>query len=212
MMNDFFTSVGPNLASNMNDPWVYNGNTGSNAIDNIFTDNVEVLKYLKETDTSKASSVPNVSSKILKPALISLIDELTYIFNLCLSSNTFPRKWKIASVVPLQKDGDLSQCTNYRPISLLPIPGKILEQIIHDRLTTHCDNNDLLNENQGGFRKGHSTVATLSKFTDNMYKAIDNNQISIATYINFSKAFDTINHQILLLKLERLGIKGNTKI
>ena len=165
--------MGPNLASNMNDPWVYNGNTCPNAIDDIFTDNIEVLKYLKEIDTSKASSVPNVSSKILKPALISLIDELTYIFNLCLSSNTFPSKWKIASIVPLPKDGDLSQCTNYMPISLLPMPGKILEHIIHDRLTTHCDINDLLNENQGGFRKGHSTVATVAMFTNNMYKAIN---------------------------------------
>ena len=153
MMNDFFTSIGPNLAKDMTDPWVYTGETFENNIDDMFTDRQEVLKLIKDIDTTKASAVPNIASKILKPALIALIDQITFIFNLCLSQNIFPNEWKIASIVPLPKEGDLSKCTNYRPISLLPLPGKILEHIMHSRIISLCDNVDILNKNQGGFRK-----------------------------------------------------------
>ena len=96
---------------------------------------------------------------------LALADQLSYIFNLCFTTNIFPDDWKIATVVPLPKEGNMSQCTNYRPISLLPMPGKILEHIIHDRVTTFCDNNNILDENQGGFRKHHSTIGTVALFT-----------------------------------------------
>ena len=211
MMNNFFTSVGPTLAEQFNDPWAYNGNVCPNTIDDMYTNNYEVLKLLKDVDISKASAVVNLSTKILKPALIALHDQLTFIYNLCFRTNCFPNDWKIASIVPLPKDGDLFRCTNYRPISLLPLPGKILEHIIHKRLSKFCEDNLLLNENQGGFRKNHSTAATVALFTDNLYTAINHKQYSIATFIDFSKAFDTVNHKILFEKLERLGIKGNSK-
>ena len=123
-MNDLFTSIGPNLASSMNDSWSYEGDTCPNSIEDITMNNIEVLKFLKEIDTSKSSAVPNLATKVLKPALIALVSEITYIFNLCLSTNCFPCSWKVASIVPLPKEGDLSRCTNYMPISLLPIPGK----------------------------------------------------------------------------------------
>ena len=90
MMNDFFTSIGPNLVMNMTDPWVYTGDECPNNIQDIHTDSVEVLKYLKEIDTSKASAVPYLASKILKPAFISLVDQITFIFNLCFDKNIFP--------------------------------------------------------------------------------------------------------------------------
>ena len=167
--------------------------------------------YIKDIDTSKASDVPHITAKILNPAFTVFVNQLTYIFNLCLTQNIFPDDWKIASVVPLPKEGDMSQCTNYRPTSLLPLPGKILEHIIHNGISTFCDENDILNDNQGGFRKKHSTIGTVSLFTDNLYEAINNNQISIATFINFSKAFDTVNHKILLQKLGKIGISGNMK-
>ena len=126
-----------------------------------------------------------------------------------LNSNEFPSEWKYTIVTPIPKDGDLFQCTNYRPISLLPLPGKILEHTIHARINIFCDINNIINENQGGFRKNHSTISTVANFTNDIYSSINKKQYSIATFIDFSKAFDTVNHNILFLKLQKLGIKGN---
>ena len=81
-------------------------------------------------------------------------------FNLCLEKNEFPNEWKHTIVTPLPKDGDLSKCTNYRPISLLPLPGKILEHIIHDRINAFCNNNKIIN----GFLKKTFDYIYCSKF------------------------------------------------
>ena len=123
----------------------------------------------------------------------------------------FPSEWKLATVVPLPKDGDLSQCTNYRPISLLPMPGKILEQIIHNRINSFCDENNILVQYQGGFRKNHSTIGTVALHTNNLYNAINNKEYSIATYIDFLKAFYTVDHQILFRILDKIRTKGNVQ-
>ena len=212
MMNNFFTSIGPKLAKDMRDPWVYTGNISPYVMDDMHTDKNEVLKYIKEIVTSKASAVPNIASKVLKPALITLIDQITFIFNLCFRQNTLPTNWKITSIIHLPTEGDLTKCTNYRPISLLPLPGKLLEHIIHSRIISYCDEHNILNENQGGFRKNHSTTATVAKFTDNLYQSINDKTFSIATFVDFLKAFDTVYHEILLHKLEKIGIKGNSKL
>ena len=209
-MNDFFTSIGPNLARNMRDPWVYSGTEVVDSIPDITTNSDEVLKYLKEINLTKSSAIPHLSTKILKPALMLLCDKLTFIYNLCFQNSCFPKAWKKAIVTPLPKDGDLSLCTNYRPISQLPLPGKILEQIIHNRVDTFCTTNNILNENQGGFRKQHSTISTIATFTDELYNAINNKTFSLVAYIDLSKAFDTINHIILLQKLNKLGIRGKS--
>ena len=86
----------------------------------------------------------------------------------------------------------------------------ILKQILHSRINCHCEENNILNENQGGFRKNCSTISTVALYTNKLFNAINKKNISIATYIDFSKAFDTVDHHILLLKLGKIGIKGNT--
>ena len=93
----------------------------------------------------------------------------------------------------------------------MPLPGKILEHIIHDRIVSFCEEYQILNPNQGGFRTKHSTTSTVAKFTDNLYQSINDHSYSIATFIDFSKAFDTVNHEILLQKLDKIGIRGNSK-
>ena len=89
-------------------------------------------------------------------------------YNQCFRLNIFPDLWKLANVIPLQKPGDPTDVNNLRPISLLPLPGKILEKLLHAKISAHLENNNLLISEQGGFRKGKSTIHTIANFTDDI--------------------------------------------
>ena len=209
-LNKYFTNIGPSLATNMRDPWYYAGNIINTMLEDDFSiDNDELLKLLQDIDVTKSSAIEFLSSNILKDAFICLITQLTFIFNLSFNTGIFPDDWKMAQITPLPKDGDLTQCNNYRPISLLPLPGKIAEKIVHNRLITYFETNELLNKKQGGFRKNNSTINSVSEFSHEIFTAINNRDISLATFIDFSKAFDTVNHKILIKKIKNYGIKNN---
>ena len=95
-----------------------------------------------------------------------------------------------------------------RPISLLPLPSKLIEKIVHDRIYTFCNDNNLINKKQGGFRPKHSTISTTAFYINDLYQAMNNNQITISVYIDAMKAFDTVDHDILLKKIKCFGITG----
>ena len=98
--------------------------------------------------------------------------------------------------------------SNLRPVSLLPLPGKLIEKIVHTRLYTFFEENSVLDEKQGGFRRGHCTTATTAKRTEDLYQSINNKELTVATFMDLRKAFDTVDHTILLSKLDKLGVKG----
>ena len=98
---------------------------------------------------------------------------------------------------------------NLRPISLLPLQGKILEKLIHVRLMKHLENNNFLTNVQGGFRPKHSTAQTTSKLTDDMFDNMNNKKVTYVLLIDFKKAFDTINHKILVKELSKIGLHHN---
>ena len=208
-INNFFSGIGDKLASKMNEPWSYKGTISEDTLTNCQTNLEEVLSLVKEIDISKSSSVEHLSSKVLKDAFTVLPHVLVRIFNLSLETGTVPNSWKHAIIVPLKKCGNSSDVNNLRPISLLPIQGKILEKIVQKRVMNHLDTNKLLDPRQGGFRPNHTTMGTISKFTEKIYKGINEGELTIATYIDLKKAFDTVNHKILLQKLEKLGIQNN---
>ena len=172
----------------------------------IQTDEQAVLEICKKICTSKASSVPNLSAKILKDAFLALIPQLTYLINLSFIIKVFPAKWKHATIMPLPKTGDLSNPSNYRPIAPLPLPSKIIERIAHNKISGYMETNNIFNKSQGGFRKNHSTTSTIAKFTDTILKDIDKDKTTVASFVDLTKAFDTVNHTILLLKLKNMGI------
>ena len=207
-INDYFSKIGPKLAEPMTEPWVYNGIRPNHTLPDIFTNVDEVKKLIGTIDTSKTSAITNLSSRIIKDAFESVPNLLIQIFNLSLSRGIVPDSWKAATVIPLKKEGNSPDVNNLRPISLLPIQIKMLEKVVHNRLFDYLENNDLLDNKQGGFRPNHSTVDTIVRFSENIYKNINSGKITIAVYIDLRKAFDTVNHDILLQKLELLGVDG----
>ena len=113
----------------------------------------DIIDVIKEIDIHKSASVDDMSARVLKDAFEYLIPQLTYMFNCSLKTNSFPNEWKKATVVPLQKSGEKSDVNNLRPISHLPLPGKLLERLFHKKVSVFLEENKLFNEGQNGFRK-----------------------------------------------------------
>ena len=140
---------------------------------------------------------------------LNQVEKLKYIYDQIVKTGIFPSDWKCATIIPLKKVPNTNSVNELRPISLLPLPSKIFEKIIHNRLIDHLETNDYLDPHQGGFRKNNSTINTTAKFTNDIFNAINTRDLTMATFVDMAKAFDTVNHKILLNRLELLGISGN---
>ena len=126
-----------------------------------------------------------------------------------ITTGIFPDSFKISKITPLFKKGDVSMLSNYRPISLLPTISKIFERILYNQLYDYFNSNNLLAEEQYGFRTNHSTEYAAVKLVDNVSKEMELGNTPTALYIDLSKAFDTLSFDILLYKLNYYGIKDN---
>jgi hypothetical protein len=137
------------------------------------------------------------------------VNPLENIFNSCLQFGVFPKKLKIAKILPIFKKGDRDKINNYRPISILPAISKILETIIHRRLTSFLENEiKIISDKQNGFRQNKSTSNTIQNFIHNVIRGVENKEQVIGVFCDLSKAFDCIDHRILLEKLNFYGIRG----
>ena len=124
------------------------------------------MKLCKDINIYKASSIEYLSSRILKDAFLAIPTIITKLMNISLSQGIFPDSWKMAKIVPLFKGGEKIDVNNYRPVSLLPLPGKLLEKIVHSRIMAFLNSHVILNDDQDGFRPGHATMSTVAKLTD----------------------------------------------
>ena len=152
-INDFFSTIGPNLAKKIDQAWDYNGKIADNTLMDIITNEEEVRNICKDIDTTKAACVENLSSNVLRDAFLALNRQLVYLINCIFKTGIFPNAWKLATVIPLFKGGNRNDVANFRPVSLLPLPSKIIERIIHNNILNYLETSNLLDINQGGFQK-----------------------------------------------------------
>ena len=134
---------------------------------------------------------------------------LELIFKSCLENGKFPNDWKKANVVPVHKRNNKQLIENYRPISLLPVCGKILERVIYNKMFEFFTENELISHNQSGFKPGDSCISQLLCITHNIYQSLDDGLETRAVFLDISKAFDKVLHEGLLFKLKQNRISGN---
>ena len=174
------------------------------SVNEVYIDNV--INKLKNTSSygyDNISNKHNICQKHINHAINLLINQ-------CLHTGIYPSQLKLSRVKPLHKADDKTHFGNYRPISLLPSLSKIFERVIFDQLLAYFTNNSLLCVNQFGFRPEHSTELAALKLVNSFIAQMDSNNVPVNIYIDLSKAFDTLNHSILLSKLEYYGITGRS--
>ena len=207
--NKCFAEIGPELSRDIEevdtsfDEFV---NQASSCFSFQRVTQLHILSQRNKLCKRKATGLDSVSARLLRecPDLIS--ESLALIFNQSIDTGIFPDEWKSARITPLfKKAGSRSDPSNYRPISIIPVVANVFERIVYDQLYHYLNENDLLSQHQSGFRSLHSTVTALIEATDNWSLNIDRGYINAV-----KKAFDTVDHTILLSKLQAYGIQGST--
>ena len=209
--NAFFTNIGKNLADKINDvPHKHFSDYLVSKPNTKFefqpVEIKEVNKIISQLDSKNSSGYDSISNILIKSIVDIILKPLTVIINQCLKMGIFPNQLKIAKVVPIFKTGDDTLFTNYRPISLLPSTSKVVERVIFNQLYTYFETNKLFYGSQYGFRKRHSTEFAALELVDKLLNMMDKGQVPLGIFLDLSKAFDTLDHKIMIKKLEFYGV------
>ena len=210
--NDYFINIGRLLALKIPSSSMHFKNflppSNPNSLLLFPTDSYEVFSIIKSLDNSCSPGLDDIPTSVIKFAISFIAAPIASLINCSIKNGTFPSKLKNAKVVPVFKSGSSTIVSNYRPISVLNIFSKIYEKVLAARLNKFLSKNNILYDLQFGFRKSHSTYMALSTFVDKVTESIDQNKTAIGIFIDLSKAFDTLDHSILLQKLCNYGIRG----
>ena len=211
--NEYFTTFADKILKNNKTPilktfekYLPKGNWRTFAFDPCTPNEVYLL--IEELNPHKGTDPNGIHSDILKLINHLICDTLSKIFNMCITSGKHPSKLKLAHALPIFKKGSRLLVSNYRPISLLSNLNKILEKIMHKRIYAFLEKYEILYELQFGFRAGYSTTHALIHMTEAIRSALDSGSVTCGIFVDFQKAFDTVNHDILLKKLEHYGFRG----
>ena len=212
VLNKYFSEVGLQLKANIPnvdcDPLELIEEVEHEMCLNATTENEieEIVKGLNDV----GAGYDKINSKIFKSTFHCILDVLLHFFNLCLSSAIFPSTLKVAVIKPVHKAGDSKEPNNYRPISMLPYISKILEKLICNRLDVHLSDHSILSNQQFGFRKEHSTYMPILVLQNIITESFENGDQALGLYLDLRKAFDTVNIELLLQKLEKYGIRNKS--
>ena len=212
-LNQNFCEIGPKLAANI-------PNIGKNfksylgpSLNNTFfispvTPN-DILEELLKLDPKKSAGPDGLTPKIIRSCAYTLHKPLALLFNKSIEMGIYPEKFQLAKVIPIYKSAEKCNPSNYRPISLLNCFDKIFERLINNQLVNFINKHNVLFKYQYAFRAEHSTDFALIEMTDFIKMQIDSGNYAVALYIDLKKAFDTVDHSILLEKIKYYGIRGH---
>lgn len=208
--NRYFLDVPRGIASQIeapSDPYVIE----SSIAESLFlspTSAMEVYRVIFSLSTSSSNGFDDISCSILRSVAWNVIDIISHLVNKSFSSGVFPDILKQAVVVPIYKKGDRQLAENYRPISLLSVFSKVYEKLMKNRLVAFLDKHRVLGAFQYGFREGRGCEQALEAFLGKVSGDLNEGKSVVALFLDICKAFDTVNHALLLRKLDALGIRG----
>ena len=211
--NDFFTTIGVKISESVKETKI-KPEDYMPLLENIqnldlgTTSQVHVCDIIKSMRTKNSCDLEGISTKLLQKLHIELSWPLAHIFNLSLTTGVFPSKIKSSRTVPIFKSGRADLCDNYRPIALLSSLSKILEKMVSVQLVNHLDRNKILYKHQYGFQRNKSTEHSIIHALNFISQAMNDNKYTIGVFFDLKKAFDVCSHDILLMKLSRMGITG----
>ena len=210
--NDFFINIGPNLAGKIPNMGISSVDyMGQPLVNSIFLSEVtsneisQILGSLK----NGAAGYDEINACLLKLVSPFISEPIMYLCNQFLTEGLFPMELKLANVVPLYKSDDSFVFHNYRPLYLLCVISKVFEKVMYNRLLEFLETYKILTNSQFGFRKLHSTYMASMTLMDRLITSLENDEHVIGIFLDFSKAFDTVDHVILLKILPHNGVKGN---
>ena len=211
--NEYFANVGPKLAEKiLTSSLTFKSFLGDQSnCESFFINPVtegEVEQELLKIDPTKSTGIDDLSPKVIRQIAPLIKIPLTSIFNKSFTTSIIPDKLKISLVTPVYKNEDQCWFSNYRPVAVLPCFSKILEKIMYKRLINFIQKYDILYNKQFGFRKNHSTETAIIDLVAKLTDAIDKNKFTAGIFLDLSKAFDTVNHSIIIAKLCHYGIRG----
>ena len=211
--NNYFVNIGRAASSNLEDSnkkhfETYLKTNPNNTFKFAYTTPKKVIEAIKQMKSSNSCGYDEMNTTIIKLCCNEISKPLCKVINQSFDSGIFPNKLKISKVIPLLKnnDSDATNLTNYRPISLLPCLSKVIEKIVHNQLYFYLESNQLIYKHQYGFRPNHSTELAALELTNKIQNYLSQHLNPIAIFLDLSKAFDSISHDILLKKLSFYGI------